>query len=105
MIAKKDISTVVKALVPTLIIAVGAGFTIPFISLFFSNVHGLSTSQFATLNLVAAILVATGSLMVPKIKDVANLVYGILKYKDMIREFYGNEIVRSSSNVIPFIKR
>ncbi len=69
MILKKDIPTVVKALIPTLIIAVGAGFTIPFISLFFSNVHHLSTSQFATLNLVAAVLVAGGSLLVPKIKE------------------------------------
>ena len=69
MILRKDIPTVVKALIPTLIIAVGAGFTIPFISLFFSNVHHLSTSQFAALNLVAAVLVAGGSLLVPKIKE------------------------------------
>ncbi|MEW6467376.1 MAG: MFS transporter [Bacteroidota bacterium] len=63
-----DWGAISKALMPTLFLAVGAGFTIPFISLFFANVHGLSTSQFASINLVASILVATGSMMVPNIK-------------------------------------
>ncbi|MCC7303060.1 MAG: MFS transporter [Bacteroidia bacterium] len=65
---KKDIPVLFKALLPTLIIAIGAGFTIPFISLFFTEVHGLSTSTFAALNLGGALLVAMGSLAVPGIK-------------------------------------
>jgi predicted MFS family arabinose efflux permease len=59
---------ITKALIPTLIIAIGAGFTIPFISLFFNTVHNLDASQFASINLIASILVAIGSLMVPNIK-------------------------------------
>jgi predicted MFS family arabinose efflux permease len=57
-----------KALIPTLIIATGAGLTIPFISLFFKEVHHQSTSGFSVLSAVAAVLVAWGALLVPKIK-------------------------------------
>lgn len=57
-----------KALVPTLIIATGAGLTIPFISLFFKEVHHQSTSGFSALSSAAAVLVAWGALLVPKIK-------------------------------------
>jgi predicted MFS family arabinose efflux permease len=60
---------IIKALAPTLIIAVGAGLTIPFMSLFFSNVHGLSTAQFAFVSSVTSVLVVIGSLSVPKIKE------------------------------------
>lgn len=65
---KRDIPVLTRALIPTLIIAIGAGFTIPFISLFFTEVHKLSTSGFAVLNLAAALLVALGSLAVPLVK-------------------------------------
>jgi len=65
---KTDWNLVIKALVPTLIIATGAGLTIPFISLFFKEVHHQSTSGFSVLSSVAAILVAYGALLVPKIK-------------------------------------
>ena len=57
------------ALIPTLIIAIGAGFTIPFISLFFKSVHGFDFTQFASVNLIASVLVATGAMLVPKIKQ------------------------------------
>lgn len=60
---------VIKALIPTLIIAVGAGLTIPFISLFFANVHGMSTSAFSLVNAISAILVALASLLVPRVKQ------------------------------------
>lgn len=59
---------IVKSLFPTLIIAVGAGLTIPFISLFFANVHGMSTANFAFLNSSASVLVAIAAMSVPKIK-------------------------------------
>jgi len=59
---------IIKALIPTLIIATGAGLTIPFISLFFSHVHHLDKGSFSILSAIAAILVAYGSLMVPQIK-------------------------------------
>ncbi len=63
-----DWKLIIRSLIPTLLLAVGAGFTIPFISLFFSNVHHLSTFQFSTTNLVASILIALGAMLVPKIK-------------------------------------
>ncbi len=60
---------ITKALIPTLIIAVGAGFTIPFISLFFEKVHHLDKGSFSQVSAVAASLVAWSALMVPKIKE------------------------------------
>lgn len=64
-----DWKIITKALIPTCIIAVGAGFTIPFISLFFSNVHGMSTSQFSFMSFAASFIVATVALFVPTIKE------------------------------------
>jgi hypothetical protein len=66
---KYDWSLILKALVPTLIIAVGAGLTIPLISLFFFKVHGLDKGDFAPVSTLAAILVALASILVPKIKS------------------------------------
>ncbi|MEO6882450.1 MAG: MFS transporter [Bacteroidia bacterium] len=63
-----DWGIIMKALFPTLIIAVGAGLTIPFISLFFASVHHMSTGNFAFMSSIAAILVAIGAISVPKIK-------------------------------------
>jgi len=65
---RSDRSLIVKALIPTLIIAVGAGFTIPFISLFFTTVHHLSNPAFNLTNLVASILILFAALLVPNIK-------------------------------------
>lgn len=60
---------VFKALIPTLIIATGAGLTIPFISLFFEKVHHLDKGGFSFISAIAAILVAYGAMLVPKIKQ------------------------------------
>jgi MFS family permease len=60
---------IMKALVPTMIIATGAGFTIPFMSLFFSNVHNMSTAIFSTLNLITAITVTVVAVYIPMLKD------------------------------------
>ncbi|MCC6371482.1 MAG: MFS transporter [Bacteroidia bacterium] len=66
---KTDWPIVIKALIPTLIIATGAGLTIPFISLFFKNVHNLSMGNFSILSSIAAFLVAWCALLVPRIKE------------------------------------
>ncbi|MDI1354916.1 MAG: MFS transporter [bacterium] len=66
---KTDWGLITKALIPTLIIATGAGLTIPFISLFFDKVHHLDKGQFSLLSFVAALLVAYFAMMVPKIKE------------------------------------
>jgi len=68
---------VIKAIVPTLIIAVGAGLTIPFINLFFYHDFGVDSSQFALIGGGASLLVATMSLMVPKVKDILGFKWGI----------------------------
>lgn len=66
---KTDWKLIINALVPTLIIAVGAGLTIPFISLFFDKVHHLHKGGFSVLSSIAAVLVAWGAMLVPKIKQ------------------------------------
>jgi MFS family permease len=60
---------IIKALVPTLIIAVGAGLTIPFIGLFFFKIHGLDSDQFAILSAFATAIVFGVVLFVPIIKE------------------------------------
>jgi MFS family permease len=66
---KTDWQLIFKALIPTLIIATGAGLTIPFISLFFDQVHHLGKGGFSALSAFAAVLVAYCALLVPKIKQ------------------------------------
>lgn len=60
---------ILKALIPTLIIAIGAGLTIPFISLFFEEVHHFDKGNFSVISSAAAILVAWMALLVPQIKE------------------------------------
>ena len=64
-----DWSLLVKAIFPTLIIAVGAGLTIPFINLFFFHNFKIDSSTFAMIGAVASILVASLSLLVPNFKN------------------------------------
>lgn len=66
---RPDWPLVMRALVPTLIIATGAGLTIPFISLFFEKVHGVHKGGFSILSFVASLLVAYMAMLVPKIKE------------------------------------
>jgi hypothetical protein len=65
---KHDWFLITKALIPTVIIAVGAGLTIPFISLFFSEVHRFDKGDFSVISSIGAILVALAALLVPDIK-------------------------------------
>jgi hypothetical protein len=60
---------VLRALFPTLIIATGAGLTIPFISLFFDKVHHVDKGGFSVLSFLASLLVAYFAMLVPKIKE------------------------------------
>ena len=65
---KNDWYLIIKGLIPTLIIATGAGLTIPFISLFFDKVHHMSKGNFSFVSAIAAVLVVWGALLVPNIK-------------------------------------
>lgn len=66
--SRYDWGTIAKALIPTLIIAIGAGLTIPFISLFFYNVHGLDTDAVSLVSAGATVIVFFMVMLVPAIK-------------------------------------
>lgn len=64
-----DWTVLIKAITPTLIIAVGAGLTIPFINLFFFHNFQIDSSGFAVIGGVASFLVAVLALLVPNLKS------------------------------------
>ncbi len=57
-----------KALTPTLLIAIGAGFTIPVINLFFLHVHGMPSAKFSVMGSVTFLLVALTMIFMPFIR-------------------------------------
>jgi hypothetical protein len=63
-----DWGIIFRALVPTFMIAFGAGFTIPIINLFFYHVHNMSAQVFSLINVFAFILVTAGGFIIPNIK-------------------------------------
>ncbi|MFN8287776.1 MAG: MFS transporter [Chitinophagales bacterium] len=63
-----DWTLILRAVVPTFIIALGAGFTIPVINLFFHDVHGMQAPSFSLMNSFAFTLVAITALLIPEIK-------------------------------------
>jgi predicted MFS family arabinose efflux permease len=68
LILDYDWFLITKALVPTLLIAVGAGLTIPFINLFFFSVFNLDSGQFSILGSAASFLGFGAILLAPTIK-------------------------------------
>ena len=66
---KYDWILILQCIFPTLIIAVGAGLTIPFINLFFYHYFNLGSSDFALLGGASSLLVAISALTVPFIKN------------------------------------
>jgi hypothetical protein len=63
-----DWGLIMNALFPTILIAVGAGFTIPFINLFFQSVHGVDSRDFSIIGSLSFILVALMLLFIPFIQ-------------------------------------
>ncbi|NOZ08644.1 MAG: MFS transporter [FCB group bacterium] len=63
-----DWDKILKALIPTMLIAVGAGLMIPFVSLFFYSVFGIDSDQFSLIGSAAAGLGLIASLLIPAIK-------------------------------------
>lgn len=57
------------AMIPTTLIAVGAGLTIPFISLFFYKVHKVDTDMFAVWACITMVLVSFSTVLVPHVKQ------------------------------------
>lgn len=64
-----DWKIIIKSLVPTFILATGAGLSIPFMNLFFNHVHGFSSADFSKLGSLTFFLVFLMILFVPSIKD------------------------------------
>ena len=65
---KYDWGLIGKAVVPTFLIALGAGLAMPFMNLFFYHVFGIDKDIFSLLSSVTAILVVSAALWVPHIK-------------------------------------
>lgn len=63
-----DWKLILQAVIPTFLIALGAGFTIPVINLFFHDVHGMQAPQFSLMNSITFVLVAISALFVPELK-------------------------------------
>jgi hypothetical protein len=63
-----DWPIITRALLPTFMIAFGAGFTIPIINLFFYHVHDMEADTFSLMNVFAFILVTAGGFIVPELK-------------------------------------
>ena len=57
-----------RAITPTTIIAIGAGFTIPVINLFFLTVHGLPSNAFSIIGALTFMVVAATMTFMPYIK-------------------------------------
>lgn len=64
-----DWKRITKAVFPTLVIAVGAGLTVPFINLFFEKVHGINFKEFSQIGAIAYGCVFAMVLFAPGIKD------------------------------------
>lgn len=63
-----DWQLILRAIVPTFLIALGAGFTIPVINLFFHDVHGMEAPSFSLMNAIAFSLVVISGLLIPEVK-------------------------------------
>ena len=57
-----------RALLPTICIATGAGLSIQFLNLFFSNVYGLSSADYSAYGSVSYVLVLIAGLSVPAVR-------------------------------------
>ena len=59
---------ILQCVLPTLVIAIGAGLTIPFINLFFFHTFNIDSARFALIGGATSFLVAFSSLIVPFVK-------------------------------------
>lgn len=67
-IVEYDWRLILNSMIPTFLLSVGAGLTIPFINLFFNSVFGMDSDTFSEMGSVAALLVFGGATLVPYIK-------------------------------------
>jgi len=67
-IPKKDWPLILRSVFPTVCIATGAGLSIQFLNLFFSNVHDVSSRDYSAYSMVSNVFVLLVGLSVPEIK-------------------------------------
>ncbi len=67
-IRREDRPVLMRALLPTLCIATGAGLSIQFLNLFFSHVHHLGSASYSAYGTVSNVLVLIAGLVVPEVK-------------------------------------
>lgn len=60
---------IIKAMVPTLLLATGAGLAIPFMGLFFLHIHHIESYKFAMISSITTLIVFLMTLYVPNIKN------------------------------------
>lgn len=60
---------VTKAMIPTLLLATGAGLVIPFMGLFFYKIHNMDSYQFAILSSITTVIVFFLMIFAPAIKN------------------------------------
>ena len=60
---------ILRCILPTLVIAIGAGLTIPFINLFFFHTFNIDSGAFALIGGFTSLIVAFSSLIVPFVKN------------------------------------
>lgn len=59
---------IVKAMIPTTLLATGAGLVVPFMGLFFFNIHHIEPYQYALLSFITTAIVFSMNIFVPNIK-------------------------------------
>lgn len=60
---------VAKAMVPTLLLATGAGLAVPFMGIFFFKIHNIDSFEYAILGSITTVIVFIMTLYVPNIKN------------------------------------
>jgi predicted MFS family arabinose efflux permease len=65
---REDLPVLLRALLPTLCIATGAGLSIQFLNLFFSNVYQLGSADYSMFGSISYVLVFVTGLIVPEVR-------------------------------------
>ena len=81
IVKEYDWGIIAKTSIPTIIIAVGAGFTIPVINLFFLNVHGISSDVFSKMGAFTFLLVVGVMLFMPYIRRQFGYMFAIVGFQ------------------------
>jgi predicted MFS family arabinose efflux permease len=65
---REDVPILLRSLLPSVVIATGAGLSIQFLNLFFNSVHEVNSAQYSTYGTISNVLVLFTGLMVPEIR-------------------------------------